>query len=59
MLNVIIQASDRTPGDGTDCNYYSTAQHRHKSPGPNVSDNTAYAELGESQVILCHAIITA
>ena len=58
MFNVTIQAADRTPGDGTDCNYYSTTKHRHKSPDPDVNDNTAYGELGDGKVIR-HAIITA
>ena len=51
LANIIMQAASRTPGDGTECNYYSNTEHRHKSLGPDVNgNNIGYAELGDGKV---------
>ena len=53
----MMQATSRIPGDGTDGNYYSDAQNRHESPGPDINDNiNAYAELGDVNKVKCHTI---
>ena len=45
-----MQADCRPPGDGIDCNYYCTTQHRHESQHRDVNENTGYAEWGDSKV---------